>query len=171
MPVAPLTLLPVSRLINMIRALSLASFCIAAACLDAFVVAQTPGKSAAKQLTNDFPPSALAEGRFGKALDARVASALIRGHAELRDPPLTISCWAKLVDKKSFNILVASDTKYSSLHWELFTVAGSGRLTAFLGGTAPDHVRSEVDICDDRWHHLAMVYEPDRVRLYVDAKE
>jgi hypothetical protein len=139
--------------------------------LTSVAMAQSSPKAATAQTEAVAPATALADGRFGKALDARVASALIRGHADLRDPPLTISCWAKLADKKSFNILVASETKYSSLHFELFTVAGSGKLTAFLAGMKPDHVRSEVDLCDDRWHHVAMVYEPARVRLYVDAKE
>jgi putative membrane-bound dehydrogenase-like protein len=141
----------------------------AAALLAPAAAAQSPPKAAAKD--SAASRSALAEGRFGKALDARVASAIVRGHAELRTPPITVSCWARLTQKKEYNILVASETKYSALHWELFTVAGTGKFTAFLSGMKPDHVRSDVDICDDRWHHLAMVYEPDRVRLYVDAKE
>jgi putative membrane-bound dehydrogenase-like protein len=129
--------------------------------------AQSPPRPEAKPAAADASP--LTDGRFGRGLDARVASAIVPGHADLRTPPITASCWARLADKKSYNILVASETKYSALHWELFTVAGSGRLTAFFNGMSPDHVRSEVDICDDRWHHLAMVYEPGRVRLYVDA--
>src|SRR5262245_35451027 len=130
--------------VDMTRILAVAA--LALATFRSAADAQSAAKSAAPYSTS----SALSEGRFGKALDARVASAIVRGHADLRDPPLTISCWAKLADKKSFNILVASETKYSSLHWELFTVAGNGRLTAFLAGMKPDHVRSEVDICDDR---------------------
>ncbi len=135
------------------------------------VWAEGPPKAVAQPSASDSATNALAEGRFGNALHARVASAVVPGHAELRTPPITVSCWARLSDKKSYNILVASETKYAATHWELFTVAGTGRLTAFLAGLSPDHVRSDVDICDDRWHHLAMVYEPGRVRLYVDAKE
>src|SRR6185295_6817102 len=30
--------------------------------------------------------------------------------------------------------------------------------------------KSEVNICDGQWHHLAAVIEPERVRLFVDGK-
>src|SRR4030095_9622514 len=46
-----------------------------------------------------------------------------------------------------------------------------GTLTAYLPGYKPDHVRSTVDVVDDRWHYLAMVLDSDRVRLYVDSKK
>jgi hypothetical protein len=30
--------------------------------------------------------------------------------------------------------------------------------------------KSQVNICDDRWHYLAAILEPERVRLFVDGK-
>ncbi|HUY34261.1 MAG TPA: TIM barrel protein [Pirellulales bacterium] len=95
---------------------------------------------------------------------------LAEGKAEYRTPPLTVECRAKLRWKQNYNILVASDTKQSPAHWEIFSMAGSGALTAYLPGMEPDHVPSHVDICDGEWHNLAMQFEPDRVRLYCDGK-
>ena len=49
-------------------------------------------------------------------------------------------------------------------------MAGSGLLAAYLPGTEPDHVRTTVNICDNRPHDIVMLYERERVRLYVDGK-
>ena len=95
---------------------------------------------------------------------------LAEGRPEYRAPPLTVECRAKLNQKRNYNILVADDTKQSPTHWEIFSMAGSGTYTAYLPGMEPDHVRTEVDICDGRSHDLAMQFEPDRVRLYCDGK-
>ena len=102
---------------------------------------------------------------------APAAGWLAAGHDEYRQPPLTVECWARLNSKQSYNILVASDTKQSGAHWELFSMTGDGRFTVYLPGHEPDHVRSEVDICDRQWHHLAMQFEPGRVRLYCDGRQ
>ncbi len=74
-------------------------------------------------------------------------------------------------DAKGYNILVASDTKASMNHWELFSMNGDGTFTAYLPGARPDHVRSEAVITDNKWHTLGIQYEEDRVRLYVDGRQ
>ena len=102
---------------------------------------------------------------------APAAGWLAAGRDEYRQPPLTIDCWARLNSKQSYNILVANDTKQSGAHWELFSMAGDGRFTAYLPGYEPDHVRSQIDICDRQWHHLAMQFEPGRVRLFCDGRQ
>jgi putative heme-binding domain-containing protein len=118
------------------------------------------------------PPAAIAdEGRFGKALDARRAAAIVGGRPEYRQAPLSIDCWARLFGKGPYNILLACDTKASGEHWELFTVAGTGKLAFYMPGRRPDHVHSAVDICDGRWHHVACRFEPDRVRLIIDGRQ
>jgi hypothetical protein len=113
----------------------------------------------------------LAEGRFGEALDARVAPAVVDPNPALREPPLTVECWAKLFSKKGFNVLVASDPKTSSRHWELYTCAGSGRLAAYLPGYEPSEIVSEADVCDGRWRHVALAFDGKMVRLYADGKQ
>ena len=112
---------------------------------------------------------ALVEGKFGKALDGRSGGALVKGRDEFRQFPLTVECWTKLDNKSQYNILVAHEQKSSGTHWELFSMPG-GAFTVYLPGFAPDHCRSDVLLCDDKWHHVAMVLESERIRLFVDAK-
>jgi putative heme-binding domain-containing protein len=112
----------------------------------------------------------LVPGRFGKALDARRGPAEVAYRAVYQQPPLTVSCWAKLESAAGYNLLVANNYKSSNTHWEIFTMPGSGHFTAYLPGKKPDHVHSEAKICDGKWHHLALVYEEERARLYVDAR-
>ena len=103
---------------------------------------------------------------FGNALSGGM---LVEGKAEYRAPPLTIECRAKLNSKRAFNILVASDTKASAEHWELYSFAGSGFFSVYLPGRGGDF-GSKVDIADGQWHALAAIIEPARVRLFVDGK-
>ena len=91
------------------------------------------------------------------------------GRAEFRQRPLTVECWAKLDSATSFNILVASDTKASAEHWELYSYAGSGVFSLYQPGCGGEF-KSEANICDGKWHYLAAVIEPERVRLFVDGK-
>jgi glucose dehydrogenase/sugar phosphate isomerase/epimerase len=94
---------------------------------------------------------------------------LVEGRPEYRTRPITIECFAKLNSKDGFNILVASDAKNSSEHWELYSYAGSGVFAVYQPGRGGEF-KSAVNICDGQWHHLAAVLEPQRVRLYVDAR-
>jgi type 1 glutamine amidotransferase/mono/diheme cytochrome c family protein len=113
----------------------------------------------------------LVEGRFGTALNATAAGAYVTMDEVFRHPPLTVECWAKLDNANGFNILIAHENKDSATHWELFTQAGDGHLAAYLPGMSPDHARSNVNVCDGAWHHLAMTYEANRVRLYIDGTQ
>lgn len=99
------------------------------------------------------------------------AGRLEPGKPEYRVPPLTIECQATLRSAGQYNILVASDPKSSARHWELFTMVGNGHLTAYLPGMKPDHVHSTAAICNNQPHQIAMHYEPNRVRLYVDGQQ
>jgi putative heme-binding domain-containing protein len=95
---------------------------------------------------------------------------LVKPRAEFRLRPLTVECRVRLTRRDAYNILVACEPKSSPTHWEIFSMAKTGRLTVYLPGMVPDHVHSEAQICDDRWHHVAMLYEADRVRLLLDGK-
>lgn len=137
------------------------------------IAALPPLEAASAPVVPDKPASTkpLVEGRFGQALNARATGAFVPAKAAYRTPPLTVECWAKLDSKQSYNILVANELKTSATHWELFSMTGSGQFTAYLPGMRPDHVNSQVDICDGKWHYLAMTFEPTRVRLFVDGKQ
>lgn len=113
---------------------------------------------------------AFADGKFGKALDARVLPARIEGDDRYRTPPITVECWAKLFSKTGFNVLVSCDPKSSAQHWEIYSYAGKGDFSAYLPGTLQGEIRSGVDICDGKWHHLAMTHSGTKVALFVDGK-
>ena len=97
---------------------------------------------------------------FGKALRGGMK---VEGKAEYRQRPLTVECWAKLDSAKSFNILVTSDTKASAEHWELYSYAGSGVFSLYQPGRGYEF-KSSANICDSKWHYLAAIIEPERVR-------
>ncbi len=96
---------------------------------------------------------------------------ILGGKSDYRQPPLTVECRVTLPASDDYNILVASDTKQSGAHWEIFTSPGQGYVTAYLPGMHPDHVYSRTSICDGEPHHIALVYEARRVQLFVDGRQ
>ena len=100
----------------------------------------------------------------------KVSGVLLEGQPGFRTLPITVECQATLPSKASYNILVASDTKASGAHWEIFSMNGSGMFTAYLPGMQPDHVNSKAMIVDGKPHTLGMTLEAERVRLFVDGK-
>ena len=114
----------------------------------------------------------LTDGKFGKALDGRAGGAFVAGRDEFRQFPMTVECWTKLTDKGPFNILVAHELKSSGTHWELFSMAGSGNFTVYTPGFASRSLSFRTAmICDGKWHHVAMVLEAERIRLFVDGRQ
>lgn len=103
---------------------------------------------------------------FGKAMRG---SMKVAGSDEFRQRPVTVECMTKLDSAASYNVLVACDTKASAEHWSLYTIPGSGFVSLFQPGRGGE-VFSETNICDGKWHAVAAVIEPDRVRLFVDGQ-
>jgi glucose dehydrogenase/sugar phosphate isomerase/epimerase len=103
---------------------------------------------------------------FGKALSGGL---VVEGRDAWRELPITVECRARLEHARGFNILVASDTKKSAAHWELYTQNGSGAFSVYQPGRG-GNVSSETNICDGQWHALAAALEAERIRLYVDGK-
>ncbi|MBX3180019.1 MAG: PQQ-binding-like beta-propeller repeat protein [Candidatus Hydrogenedentes bacterium] len=94
---------------------------------------------------------------------------VVEGKPEYAAPPLTVGLNARIDGAASFNILAAHHTKASGAHWEIFTEAGSGHLSAYLPGMDPDHLRTGVSIADGQWRRVTFQYAPDAVRLYLDG--
>lgn len=115
------------------------------------------------------PAARLVDGKFGKALDASVTPLAFGGDERYRTPPLTVECWAKLYSPYAFNVLVSSDAKQSSRHWEIYSYTSKGTFSAYLPGYEPSEILSKKPICDNKWHHLAMTFDGKEVRLYVDG--
>ena len=61
-----------------------------------------------------------------------VPGVLLEGKAEYRTPPITIEARVTLPSRSQYNIIVASDTKRSAAHWELFSMNGSGNFTVYI---------------------------------------
>ncbi|MCX6366923.1 MAG: ThuA domain-containing protein [Armatimonadetes bacterium] len=93
-----------------------------------------------------------------------------KGDTRWQEPPLTVTCRARLFSKSGFNILVASSHKDSPRHWELYTEAGTGKLAVYLPGAAPTNVTANLDICEGKWHAIRFEYLPSSVTLFVDEK-
>jgi hypothetical protein len=117
------------------------------------------------------PAVRLADGKFGKALDASITPLAFGGDERYRTPPLTVECWAKLRSQRGFNVLVSSDPKASSRHWEIYSYAGRGTFSAYLPGYEPSEVVSKKNICDGKWHHVAMTFDGKEVALFVDGSK
>lgn len=131
----------------------------------AWIVPQLDGKPAGpKPKPRTWSP------KIEEPAEANTSATLLDGKAEYRKPPITVECRVTLSQKNSYNILLASDTKQSGAHWEIFSMNQSGLLTAYTPGLEPDHINSPAMICDGKPHNIAMTYEPQRIRLYVDGK-
>ena len=99
-----------------------------------------------------------------------VPATSLKGSPEYRKLPLTVECRVTLPNKNQYNILVASDTKKSGTHWEIFSMNGSGHLTVYTPGRKPDHTETKTMICDGKPHNIAMIFLEDRIRLFVDGE-
>jgi putative heme-binding domain-containing protein len=137
----------------------------------AWLVKQLDGKDPGPRPKPRTPVPAATPPKTTDAAPVETPGWLIAGRKEYREPPLTVECLAKFTQKGTYNILVASDTKPSGRHWEIFSMAGSGTFTAYLPGYQPDHVTSTAHIADGQWHEVAMQLATDRVKLFVDGKE
>ena len=108
--------------------------------------------------------------RSGGVFDARAgAGRVLAGDAACRRPPLTLEAWVRFQSKTGYNIILASESKASPTHWELYTHAGSGFLALYLPGRVPSGANSTVDVCDGRWHHVGAQLMATQVRLFVDG--
>jgi quinoprotein glucose dehydrogenase len=105
---------------------------------------------------------------FGKALSGGM---VVEGNDAYRTPPVTVELRARLSSSGAYNILVASDTKASGAHWEIFTEPGSGHLTVYTPGLEPDHLRSGVNLVDGTWHQVTLHHAPDSLALFVNGAE
>ena len=123
---------------------------------------EKPGSGGAKPLAAAVSASMPTVKGTGRVYD---------GSESYRRPPITVEVRATIRRNDQYNILVASDTKTSADHWEIFSMNGSGMLTAYLPGKKTDHVHTEAMICDGKPHNISMTYEPARVRLYVDGTQ
>ncbi|MFT3878220.1 MAG: LamG domain-containing protein [Gemmatales bacterium] len=111
----------------------------------------------------------LAEGKFGKALDAKVSPVLVDGETAYRQPPYTVECWVKLFEPKYVNVIASCDPRDSAQHWSLRSESGTGRIEVHLPGYTPEYVHGTSVIADGQWHAAAFSFDGTKVKLYVDG--
>jgi putative heme-binding domain-containing protein len=135
-----------------------------------WLLPQLDGKPTGPKPVTRTPVPGRKEAGAGVASAPKTGGWAIAGRNEYRTPPLTVTIGGTLTGSAGYNILAACDTKASGAHWEVFTMPKSGLLTAYLPGSEPDHVRSNVNLVDGKPHAVTMTYGTDRVRLFVDGK-
>ena len=133
-------------------------------------VVKSQGPSDA-QITAPDRKLLLVEGRFDQGLAGGKGQVQTPAKPAFTQPPLTVECWTRLNSKSQFNILVASNPKESAAHWEIYSYAGSGEFSAYLPGYAPAEIKSGVDITDGKWHYVALLFDSQRVQLFVDGRQ
>lgn len=129
-----------------------------------------PGSGGPKPKTPKAKRVVPAKALSGTTTNPGTTVAVLPPNIQYGEAPLTVQVQATLHRKDQYNILVACNTKSYAGHWEMFSMNGSGNLTVYIPGASPDHVHTKKQICDGKPHRLAMVYEPQRVRLYVDGE-
>lgn len=117
------------------------------------------------------PADTLIDGRHGRALNAAHTQATLPSRIVYHQPPLTIECWALARSRDNFNVFVANNLKSSGEHWELYSFSGKGDFSVYMPGYEPATIRSHVVITDGRWHYLAMQFDGNSVRMYVDGRQ
>ncbi len=132
-----------------------------------YIIAKITGEANPKE-----PSFRTYQPNLSKIIEPQMGSLcfLVEGDNGYRSPPLTVTAVVRLNKRDTYQIIVASESKNSPTHWELFTMPQSGFISAYLPGMKPDHVSSNVDIVDDKSHEICMVYEANRVRLYADKR-
>ncbi|MBK9388216.1 MAG: ThuA domain-containing protein [Planctomycetes bacterium] len=109
-------------------------------------------------------------GRFGAFHDGALGRVQLDFDASRAHAPFTLDVWAKLEARSGYHVFVAREPKESGTHWELYADANAGELAAYLPGYEPAELRSSRRIADGAWHALALSFDGELARLYVDAE-
>ena len=123
--------------------------------------------SAQPPIVGELPT--LADGKFGKALDARVSPVLVDGETAFRQPPLTVECWVKLFEPRYVNVIASCEPRDSAQHWSLRSESGTGRIEVHLPGYSPEYIHGKAVIADRQWHAAAFSFDGSKVKLYADG--
>ncbi len=115
-------------------------------------------------------PGRTVRGKVETALDVRAGGRVFDVPASVRSPAFTAEAWVRVSGPEAFQILLASEAKSSTTHWELYTYAGSGDLSFYSPSMTPAEVRSGKSITDGTWHHVAVQSDRTRIRLWLDGR-
>lgn len=111
------------------------------------------------------------EGKFGKALElhGKPDCVVVPGSAHLTGPTaMTVEMWLKAPQKTEYHSPISKGLRGPG-HWEIFLLSTNGFFSAYI----PDlgsFTGSKI-VTDDQWHHCAMIWDGESVRLYVDGQK
>ncbi|MBL8898049.1 MAG: ThuA domain-containing protein, partial [Planctomycetes bacterium] len=125
------------------------------------------GRTPRSELAHSAEP---ARGRFGGFHDGALGRLTLDFDASRAHAPFTLDVWAKLEARSGYHVFVSREPKESGTHWELYAHANAGELAAYLPGYEPAELRSSRRIADGAWHALALSFDGELARLYVDAE-
>ncbi len=113
------------------------------------------------------------EGKFGLALAVENTAAYAGVNPVYTVVPLTVECFARIPAKSNSAeiVLLANEPRSSGTHWDFFVEKSTGRFGVVLPSFKTERIISKQNIADDRWHYLAMAFDGQSVKLYVDARE
>ncbi|MHC4397039.1 MAG: LamG-like jellyroll fold domain-containing protein, partial [Planctomycetota bacterium] len=84
---------------------------------------------------------------------------------------ITVAVWVKLNSQSTENFM-SFITKGHESAWALQRAARTGGVSFYLNGlTTWDGLKGTANVFDDKWHHVAGVYDGSRISVYVDGKE
>src|SRR5688572_2881173 len=106
------------------------------------------------------------QGRFGGGLQPRQEYVAATPNPVYSNRPITVECWVRLKGKTADTAFVANEPNSSTNHWQIRAQKGTGKFAAWFANREPKDVVSDVDVADDKWHHVAMVYDDVTAKLY-----
>jgi sugar phosphate isomerase/epimerase len=109
------------------------------------------------------------EGRFGRGLHAEPRGMRLGSAAEFALPVFTAECFVKIPDAGDYRIILASGPKRAATHWEIYAAAQTGHLSLYVPGRGGDF-RAARNVADGQWHHVGVMLEAERARLWVDGE-
>ncbi len=119
---------------------------------------------------NDFVVDSF-NSNFGTAIAPKHNSFVINSDELLNTRPFTVELWARVDSRDMFQILLANEEKSSPRHWELYTFAGTGRLSLYVpGNTSEQTISSDCDLVDGKAHYVGLTMDVNEAKLYVDGR-
>lgn len=108
---------------------------------------------------------------FGSALAPKHNSFVVSSDELLNSRPFTVELWARVDSRDTFQILLANEVKSSPRHWELYTFAGSGKLSLYVPGNKSEQtIQADCDIVDGKVHYIGLTMDADEAQLFVDGR-
>lgn len=108
---------------------------------------------------------------LGTAISPKRNSFITSSDELLNARPFTVELFARVDSNDRFQILLANEEKSSPRHWELYTFAGTGRLSLYVPGNRSNQtIISDCNLVDGKEHYIRLTMDVDEARLFVDGR-